>query len=508
MKASSAADLGASLRAVHLDLPGDWYRDPWGWPELEFAVNERPDLVLERLDGTFVGTAARMDVPKENYSLRPAVVLDPIDRVAYQALVGRLSVNLIGNLDQSVYGWRLPVKDPRPGIYSPNDKQWDRYRSHLSFIANVNDVALKTDIVSCFASIRFDRLMEAVEARVTRPSNKPVVERLGSYLEAWQRIPLRGGLPQRCQASAVLANMYLSALDDVLFHLAKTWKFLNVSYANFTRWMDDIWVFGSDPGSLRSIQVALNEAMRSLELHMNTGKTKLLEGPDVVAQAIEIEHSAVDDALDSSPSDTGPLDELVEKILRQREESSRTSIRFATERMRRSRHFRKVPNLAANAERLPHAADALARLFRDAGQATGMEDWYLEYCKSPWARVEWPIAQFGTMFPSKGPAGKPLREYFSSTLADGKSGLPLTALAAQRLARWQAREARVVISDAIRRSDSPSHRRVLALAGLAAGCSKTQVSRWLEEFPENRVTLEMLKARSFQKPPQKPDFEA
>lgn len=415
---------------------------------------------------------------------------------------------MIGGLDRSVYGWRLPVKDPRPGYYSPNDKQWEGYRGGLSAGANLNDAGLKTDVVSCFASIPVDRVMEMVERRVKSRGNQQVVRRLGIYLEGWQRIPRRSGLPQRCQASSVLANMYLSALDDVLGQLAGSQSFMGVSYSRYARWMDDIWVFGGDPAALRRTQLALANAMIDLDLQMNTGKTRLLEGPELIADALLIEHSAVDDALDSTPLDAGPLDELVERIISQKEDSSRTSVRFATERMRRHQQFSKVPELIEVAERLPHTADALARLFRDAGRAQSLEDWYLDYCKSPWADLKWPVAQFGTMFSSRKLAGRKVSEYLTEVVASGAGDAQLTAFAAHRLARWNPGAARVVIADAVQGTDNPLFRRVLALAGHAAGHPRTQLRRWLGELAENEVTLALLEARSFSKLPSAQDFAA
>src|SRR5690606_30898663 len=121
--------------------------------------------------------------PSRAHSVRPAVVLDPLDRLAYQAAVGRLSVSMIGGMDSNVYGWRLPIKDPQPGVYWPNDQQWDQYRASLSQGASLNDVGLKTDVASCFASIPIDRVMEIVESRIKGPKNRPAVDRLGVYLE-------------------------------------------------------------------------------------------------------------------------------------------------------------------------------------------------------------------------------------------------------------------------------------------------------------------------------------
>ena len=75
---------------------------------------------------------AQIDVPKENWGTRPAVLLDITDRLMYQALVDRMSLELIGDLSKFAYGWRLPAKSPKRAIYARNGRQWDSYRGHLS----------------------------------------------------------------------------------------------------------------------------------------------------------------------------------------------------------------------------------------------------------------------------------------------------------------------------------------------------------------------------------------
>lgn len=505
----SSVDLRATLATCHKDLLGDWYRDPWGWPELDWLATEGTRLLEERLNGRGSRRVSLVDVPKENFATRPAMVLDPVDRFAYQALVGQLSKSIIGDLDYNVYGWRLPRGVSRPGRYSPNDLQWKLYRFQLRFLTGLFDVALKTDIVSCFASISVSLLTEDLEERITRRKDRPLVDRLFSFLEQWERVPGRSGIPQRCQASSVLANMLLSKLDDVLLFHARPVLAGDKRRRSYARWMDDMWLFGDDPGELRRAQVSLEEGMREIGLHMNNGKTKLLEGSEVAEYALHVEHSAVDGALNANPSDPQPLDDLIEGIIFEREEANRTSIKFATDRMRRTHHFAKLDDLWQIAHRLPHGADALARLSRDAKRALALQDWYLDYCETPWASVEWPVAQFGTMFPSSSESvDKSLKEYFSEALTDNRATLPMIALAAQRLATWDKALARVVIQEAVKKSSNPIERRVLALAGLNAGCTKSSVRRWLGEFEENVVTVEMLEDRSFRPISFKPDFAA
>lgn len=142
------------------------------------------------------------------------MVMDPLDRLVYQALVDRLSLDLIGRLPPSVYGWRLSATQPKAGQYSHNNLQWDAYRSHLSEASSLLGAALTTDGVSCFASIGVDRVCGAVSECCAK--GHPV-NRLLLLLQSFDmNAPERTGLVQRSTSSAVLANMFLFVLDDVI----------------------------------------------------------------------------------------------------------------------------------------------------------------------------------------------------------------------------------------------------------------------------------------------------
>lgn len=209
-----ALDVLQAKKNVESEFYGDWYNDPWGWPELEFLIKHGIDDVVLHLNGSSTRQTALLDIPKLNWGYRPAVVLDPLDRLVYQALVDRSSVELIGRLPPSVFGWRLPAGGPKPGHYAHNDLQWDAYRSHLSDASSAFDAALTTDVVSCFASIEVDRACEAVSERCKKGA--PVDRLLGMLQSFDVNAPDRTGLVQRSTASAVLANMFMSVLDDVI----------------------------------------------------------------------------------------------------------------------------------------------------------------------------------------------------------------------------------------------------------------------------------------------------
>lgn len=250
-------DIKQALINCQIDLVGDWYRDPWGWPELEWACKNGA-IVRSRLIEQVNGPVAKISVPKENFATRPAVVLDPIDRLCYQALVDRISDKIIGDLPRTVYGWRLDADSPQHGHYLRNDSEWRRYRGTLQRLAHEFDIAIKTDIVSCFASISIPLLKTEIEDRASKGH---VAERLYTMLYGWSDVAGRSGLPQRAMASSVLANMYLSPLDDELHRRASATVdlFGREDPQSAIRWMDDVWIFGSDTGEVRRSLLAVEE---------------------------------------------------------------------------------------------------------------------------------------------------------------------------------------------------------------------------------------------------------
>ena len=501
-----ALNLKQAVENIRNEIPGDWYQDPWGWPELGFFLEKKPELIVDNLNALGVRALTLLDVPKENWGTRPAVILDIADRLTYHALTDCLSAKLIGSMSPDVYGWRLPPIDPSPGVYSHNNHQWDGYRGHLMLLSDLYPVALKTDLVSFFASIPVAMAQEAI---LDRCPHNDVTRRLCDMIAGFGAIPNRSGIMQRSTASAVIANMYLAPLDDVLKHHSKSIMRLSngkVSHRSFARWMDDFWLFGYDAGNARQAQMDLQAAALSIGLNLNSAKTDVLEGSEVATQAKEIEHSAVDGALDGDTPDFGPLEALVDKIMGNPEKTNRTSIRFATQRMRKHGSQYRIQELIATACRMPHAADSWSRLFKEVFTNDSLQDWYLEYVSSNWATHEWAIAHLGRMFPSSVKPRKPLLEYFEQAIRDANTGLPLLAVAAQRMGEWDRDEARDAYREGYRRSATPHARRVLALAALKSGESRTTVKGWLSTDVVNAPTLAMLESFGWNGPKVQADF--
>jgi hypothetical protein len=373
-------------------------------------------------------------------------------------------------------------------------REWELYTGRLKNLSKTYNAALTTDISSFFSSIDPERLCDVVE---DTGGSGAVVDRLTDMIMGWGRMKNRGGLPMRANAASVLASAYLRPVDDVLAQHGRP-RGPRARHKRFraARWVDDMWLFANDISALRSAQLDLQQAIESLGLTMNLGKTEVVEGDDMVAKARQLEHSAVEQALLKTPVDEEPLDALIDRIVAYPEVANHTTIRFATVRMRRHALYDRVDNLVEVASRMPHAAMALARLFRDSGAHEDLDDWFAQFSKSRWARMELAVGQFGMMFPTRTPPAPVVRDVFENAARTSPS-LSLLAVAVQRLAAWDAPRARSIIQDAANKADTPNERRVLAMAALNAGETRTWVRNLLSEFEENAVTLAFLEARRF-----------
>lgn len=503
-----ALDVQQARKNVESEFYGDWYNDPWGWPELKFVTQYGVDDVLLHLNGSATRQSALLDVPKANWGYRPAVVLDPLDRLVYQSLVDRLSADLIGTLPPSVYGWRLPAVGPRPGQYSHNDLQWDAYRSHLSDAAAEFDAALATDVVSCFASIDVERTCEAVSERCKKGAP---VDRLFAMLQSFDaNTPERTGLVQRSTASAVLANMFLSVLDDVIdAHAVDVPEILfptlggtqPVPKRSWVRWMDDIWLFGSDSSAMRRAQVELQAAASSVGLHLNGAKTEVYEGDDVFTRAMNIEHSAVDGALAAQKMNKKPLKELIDTILLDPAKASRTTVKFAVTRMLDHKVKYRLRDLVEASPQMPHCADALAKLYAHRFKQAPLGDWFVSQTTSPWLQFDWSTSFYVRMLDSNTKPRREVLDYAASQLESANGSVQLIAACAQRLASWDRPLARASIRAGMAKASNPHHRRILTLASLGVGESRSQVRKWLRQQDENDLTQKMLAREHYAAPP-------
>src|SRR3981189_3380585 len=95
-------DVEQAIKTCRKDIFGDWHRDPWNWPELEWMIKDGNNLrfLTDRLKSDRIYQSSAVDVAKENFATRPALVFDIVDRLAYECLVARHSTRLVGDAPQ------------------------------------------------------------------------------------------------------------------------------------------------------------------------------------------------------------------------------------------------------------------------------------------------------------------------------------------------------------------------------------------------------------------------
>jgi hypothetical protein len=81
---SKALDLEHAAKNLRSEFIGDWYIDPWAWPELNYLLKPGIDEVIAHLNGREPRRVAPLDVPKENWGSRPGTRRDKITPLVHR----------------------------------------------------------------------------------------------------------------------------------------------------------------------------------------------------------------------------------------------------------------------------------------------------------------------------------------------------------------------------------------------------------------------------------------
>lgn len=503
---SGILDVPRAAVTAQGEMYGDWLRDPWAWPELRYLA-DHPNLVADRLLSAQV-RFERLLVPKINFGTRPASVQDPTDRVAYHALVNSLSVRTAGNLAGFVYGWRLHRDRPEPGRFIKNKDEWFRFVIDRRDAAAEHDSLLVSDVTGCFASVPTERLVEMLHQRVGR--NLPV-EALDSILTSYNKLPDRSGIPQRSTASSLLANAYLSPIDDLLN------RYCTHHGAVALRWMDDIWVFGGGCEALRLLQLRIEEDLRAIGLEMNLGKTAIFEGDEVreYLEQVDLETEAPTQVVAPSgvhyqPNHTPEdLDRQFARFVECPHRTDKTVISYVCQRIYEYDRDDLIDPLIGVTPNAPQGADRISRLLARTGAWRSLGEWFVSQATGPLGvgSLPWPIAQLATMFPS-GTAVSEVRDFFGAALERHHDLTPdLIGVAAHRMSSWSEVDARVLLRSIGKESSSPLNRRVAAISLHNLGEDRRTIDQILSEFQETRATQQLLNEARGRALPVAADFD-
>jgi hypothetical protein len=498
-------DVEMGARLVSAETYGDWYRDPWGWPELSAAnvdgldVEEDLRIVVDA-DGAF-HLAERpcfhlIEVPKSALGIRPAVVQDPMSRLAYLAATSAGLEDLHRELQPWVYGWRMR----ETATLATGAQEWSSYTDTLP-AKNEAGYGLLTDVTSFFASVRPERLEQIVRARLGSVAATNVIL---DVVRAHDALSTRSGLPQRSFASAALAHLVLQPIDDALGA-----ALLGQGVTAVRRWMDDISAEG-DEDALYGLLMTLHERARQVGLELNASKTRLRPAAETTAslhledlKEIEVPLALVAGGVYEEPvfePDLQVLLRLEGAVLEHPQTVPRPVARAVLVSLTKAQQFGRHAEWTAAARSLPHVADAVGRYMRGAADLDPslwkpFGEWFRTFARSAYGRLDWVSSQYALGFPTTDLTGDVfivLRDWLENS-----NSLQQVAIAVQRICAQEPVLGRNLVRARVDRTADPLLLRVFALGLLLAGESPDSVQPIVDRDSRNALLRRELDRRAW-----------
>jgi RNA-directed DNA polymerase len=203
-----------------------------------------------------------VEIPKEGGRVRVLGIPAIRDRVVQGALKLLLEPIFEADFRDGSYGYR-PTRTAHQAIG----------RVAKAIVQNKTRV-IDVDLAAFFDTVRHDRLL----AKVARRIQDPAILRLVKLI-----VKASGprGVPQGGVISPLLANIYLTEVDEMLEQLKETTRQGPYTYLEYARFADDLVVLVD--GYRRHAQLAqlaerrLREALAQLDLQVNEEKSRIVD---------------------------------------------------------------------------------------------------------------------------------------------------------------------------------------------------------------------------------------
>jgi hypothetical protein len=194
-------------------------------------------------------------------------VLHPAMASRFTALVAAVAPAVEGRLSPNVLANRVAFSSADPPLLALHGWRSERRRfaERLHAYAASASALLFTDVARCYGSIGSDVVGDALSACGVADL---LIRRIVAMVGVFPRVGV-AGLPVGPNASAVLANAVLSAVDAALDGAGLRWL----------RWVDDIVVALDDDRAADEALAAVDAALASLRLERNRGKTRVVAPP-------------------------------------------------------------------------------------------------------------------------------------------------------------------------------------------------------------------------------------
>jgi reverse transcriptase-like protein len=301
------------------DSRDDFVTDPIGHADFASNFPDRLTYLIEEVQSYRYRSRYLLDIdiPKTGLSVRPGNVLPIEEATLLHTIVYLLAPLLDNNLSPSVYSYRLHqnwAKKAKKGesLFKEGDIEipflkkntirsinpfeswyecWPQFGKDAfnAYTTEGFTHLTKTDIAAYFENIDLQILESQIRSLLKRQEEN-ILQLLFRILEAWTRVtstgtPIGRGIPQGCEISSFLGNLYLLPLDRALT------RFCQKNHGKWFRYVDDVMVFTKSETNARKAVFEINEALHKLHLNLQGSKTKIISGD---ALGAELDHSQFD----------------------------------------------------------------------------------------------------------------------------------------------------------------------------------------------------------------------
>jgi len=216
-------------------------------------------------------------IPKDNLGLRPVCILSMIDRIVYQAILnqGILGFKIDAQLSEKVcFANRINDDEKSDQYLSPYFNQWDGFcESQEKAFTDGYAWKLDVDVQQYYENISIKKLIHKLGTDFNIKNEKLLALLEKILCQSTEDPEMPKGIPQGPYASAVLANVYLAALDRFAEEQLIGEKLRYLRYA------DDIILMGKDKTDVLTATEKIVRFLREQNLSLNE-KTRLEELTD------------------------------------------------------------------------------------------------------------------------------------------------------------------------------------------------------------------------------------
>jgi len=210
-----------------------------------------------------------IDVPKDNFTIRPMARPEIQDWIIYQSLIDYLVPKIVPRISKRSFSI-INFKNPRRRIHAWqkfDEKDRNLYKSGYKYV-------VVTDISGYFENIDLEELRNKLINHIinTDIEAKKVIDFLyNDFLVPWSSGRVYNfGLPQGPTASAFLGDLYLDNVDREM-----------EDEQGYFRYMDDIRIFCKGEIEAKKSLVKLIKALRKYKLNINAKKTRILQENEI-----------------------------------------------------------------------------------------------------------------------------------------------------------------------------------------------------------------------------------